>query len=93
MYKALFSFTLFLGVAFPATAFGQANPPAVPDNAGPRDNNIKMRSAELDRVEREGRKSSTRPEVKTGKTLESVAVLVAWLVALGILGLVVRQLR
>jgi hypothetical protein len=33
--------------------FGQATPPAVGDNASPRDTDVKMRSVELERVKRE----------------------------------------
>jgi hypothetical protein len=48
----LFGLLIVASAAF-SNVFGQVGKPDVPDNANPQDNNIKMRSVELERVKRE----------------------------------------
>ena len=57
----------FLIIASSVCLFGQVTPPAVPDNANIYDNNIKMRSVEMERVKRE----QTQAEAKTFAPINS----------------------
>jgi hypothetical protein len=55
MKNTFFSICLVLGMALFSSVFGQVTPitPSVADNASPSDTNIRMRSAELERIKRE----------------------------------------
>ena len=57
MRKVLFLATVILTFGLASTAIGQ-EVPQIPDNATPVDNNIKLRSVELERVKREAEKAA-----------------------------------
>lgn len=69
--KRLLIFLMVIAGCFGAAlAQGSAptvNAPSAPDNANPRDNNIKLRSVELERVKRD----SERKEIKPGVAVKS----------------------
>lgn len=61
---------LLVTVAAAVSASAQNNAPEVPDNANPRDNNIKMRSVELERVKRESAKTAVKPGVAVNPKID-----------------------
>lgn len=61
---------LLVAVAAALAAPAQNNAPEVPDNASPRDNNIKMRSVELERVKRESSKDPFKPGVAVNPKID-----------------------
>ncbi len=70
MRRLLISLVAIAGFATVAVAQGSAptvNAPSPADNANPRDNNIKLRSVELERVKRDADKG----EIKPGITVNS----------------------
>lgn len=65
------SAAMILGLATIFATAAQSNAPAVPDSPNPRDTGIKMRSVELERIEREANKINAAATARVNPQVES----------------------